>query len=389
MYYLIINPASQSGNDQSGLVRRMEESLAAKGKSCQLLYTAKAGDAERFAAEITGKSTAEEKRDVQCKTSMGGNAERKTVMSRDAQCKSSMGVNVGCMTDGNRAGEREKVVNGMAGGGSEGGPSDQDTKDTIVVIGGDGTINGVINGIRDFSRVKFGFIPAGSANDFARGLGIPDISQDRRQDENIQKIAEGKVIRTIDLGEIRYDSKGDEESVNEHSRLFAVSAGIGFDAGVCHESDISRVRGFFNALHLGALTYGTIALKQLITTPEAKCDITMMDGNALHIGKLVFATFMNTPFEGGGYKFAPDAVPDDGMINVSAIGDLSKLTVLVNFPSAHKGTYYKVRGVYHSKAAGMEVCTGQPLWVHTDGEVIGSYSHFSIRCIPHVLNMII
>ncbi len=258
-------------------------------------------------------------------------------------------------------------------------PSSPD--DTIIVIGGDGTINGAINGIRDFSRVKFGFIPAGSANDLAKGLTIPDINRDPGQEENIQRIAEGNVRRTIDLGEIRPENAG--------SRLFAVSAGIGFDAAVCHESDASGARGFFNALRLGALTYGTIALKQLITAPETPCDITMNTGTEFHIRKLVFATFMNTPYEGGGYKFAPDAVPDDGKINVSAVGDLSKLTVLLNFPSAHKGTYYRVKGVYHAGAPGIRVHTEMPLWVHTDGEVLGKFNDLSVECLPGQLRLVV
>lgn len=348
MYHLITNPASQSGNDHTEIVRLIGQALEEKGERYRALYTEKAGDAERFAEEITGNTG---------KTDFPENSFT-------------------------RRGENER--------------------DIIIVIGGDGTINGVINGIRDFSQVRLGIVPAGSANDLAKGLGIPVWDRGKGQREIVRSIAEGKVRRIIDLGQLMYDSynAGNEQLCHDEgskvdvsgkicSRLFAVSAGIGFDAGVCHESDVSRTRKRFNALHLGALTYGTIALRQLITTPEAKGEIAMSDGKELHIGKLVFATFMNTPFEGGGYKFAPDAVPDDALINVSAIGDLSKLTVLVNFPSAHKGTYYRVSGVYHAKAAEMEVHTDQPLWVHTDGEVIGKLSHFSIRCVPHVLNMII
>lgn len=310
MYYLITNPASQSGNSHDSIVKKLESVLRQRNVPFETRYTHSPDDAGRFAAEI----------------------------------------------------------------------SSMNKENTIVVIGGDGTINAVINGIADFSRVKFGFIPAGSANDLAKGLGIKDINSDHSQDENIRHIADGNVLRTIDLGQIEYDGK---------SRLFAVSAGIGFDAAVCRESDVSKTREFFNRVHLGRLTYGAIALKQLITAPEVKCDITLSNGTEFHIGKLVFATFMNTPYEGGGYKFAPDAVPTDGDINVSAIGDLSKLTVLINFPSAHKGTYYRVPGVFHSHAPEIKVHSASPLWVHTDGEVIGQPQDFVIRCQPQKLQMVV
>lgn len=310
MYYIITNPASQSGNDHDRIVKKLESALCDRQIDFETKYTHVADDAGRFAKDI----------------------------------------------------------------------STRDEENTIIVVGGDGTINSVVNGIADFSKVKFGFIPAGSANDLAKGLGIKDINSDNGQDKNIIHIVEGKVRRTIDLGQIEYDGR---------TRLFAVSAGIGFDAAVCKESDDSGARGFFNKLHLGKLTYGTIALKQLITAPEVKCDISLSNGTEFHIGKLVFATFMNTPFEGGGYKFAPDAVPTDGDINVSAIGDLSKFTVLVNFPSAHKGTYYRVPGVFHAKAPEIKVHADEPLWVHTDGEVIGKPTDFVIRCLPKKLRMIV
>lgn len=356
MYTIITNPASRSGGDQHRILKKLTDTLTSRGILWQVRYTENAGDPERIAAEVTE----------------------------------------GCTVD-----------------------------DALIVIGGDGTINSVVNGVRDFSAVRFGFIPAGSANDLAKGLGIRDIARDPGQDENIRHIADGAVRRTIDLGEIHVGEAGMEAGMDTEdrktpdgticteappaaeteappaaetdampaagrgqTRLFAVSAGIGFDAAVCHESDASRARGFFNALHLGALTYGTIALKQLVTAPEARCDIVLDTGTEFHIGKLVFATFMNTPCEGGGYRFAPDAVPDDGQINVSAVGDLSKFTVLVNFPSAHKGTYYRVPGVYHARGSEIRVQTDLPLWVHTDGEVLGKYKALKVRTLPAKLRLL-
>lgn len=313
MYYLISNPASQSGNDHVRITEKLEKVLRSRNIEYQIKSTENSGDPEKIAAQITENSG----------------------LSKE--------------------------------------------QDTIIVIGGDGTINGVINGIRDFEHVRFGFIPAGSANDLAKGLGIRDIYRSRSQDENIEKIAEGRVLRTIDLGQVSCCNK---------SRLFAVSAGIGFDAAICRESDVSKIRNVLNALHLGKLTYGAIGLKQLLTAPEAKCRISMDNGTKFRIRKLMFATFMNTPYEGGGYKFAPDAVCDDSLINVSAIGDLSKLTALVHFPAAYKGRYYGVPGVFHSRASEIRVETNKPLWVHTDGEVLGKYTKLTIRCLPHRLRLI-
>ena len=92
-------------------------------------------------------------------------------------------------------------------------------KHTLIVMGGDGTVNEVINGIADPSKVMFGYISIGSSNDFARGLGL---EKDPLKALNI--ILKPTKITELDLGELRNRAG---------SRRFAVSAGIGFDAAVC------------------------------------------------------------------------------------------------------------------------------------------------------------
>lgn len=116
-------------------------------------------------------------------------------------------------------------------------------RDTVlVVLGGDGTINEVLNGIQDFSKVRLGFLPAGSSNDLARGLKLSDI------DTLIQRICTGSVTHTIDLGLLHYDRLPEIRD-----RIFAISCGIGYDAAICEEALHSRIKKFFNLLHQGKL----------------------------------------------------------------------------------------------------------------------------------------
>ena len=103
---------------------------------------------------------------------------------------------------------------------------------TLVVLGGDGTIGEVLTGICYPEKITLGYIPIGSGNDFARGLGIP---KDTEKALNI--ILHSRKRRKIDIGVLRYGDK---------MRRFGVSAGFGYDAAICHEICVSKVKKFFN-----------------------------------------------------------------------------------------------------------------------------------------------
>ena len=252
-------------------------------------------------------------------------------------------------------------------------------RDTVlVVLGGDGTINEVLNGIQDFSKVRLGFLPAGSSNDLARGLKLSDI------DTLIQRICTGSVTHTIDLGLLHYDRLPEIRD-----RIFAISCGIGYDAAICEEALHSRIKKFFNLLHQGKLSYGVIGAKQLFAAPSARCEITMKDGKRYTADRMLFASVMNTPYEGGGYQFAPDARPDDALLNLVMVGDIAKLNALIHFPSAHEGRYYHVNGVTHSMAERIHIETSTPLWVHTDGEVMTKAESITVTVLPHRLKLIV
>ena len=87
----------------------------------------------------------------------------------------------------------------------------EDGADVVIAVGGDGTVNEVLNGIRDFSRVIFGYIPTGSSNDFARCMGLPTDTE-----AAVQNILHPARFDKIDLGLMER---------NGQKRYFAVSVG--------------------------------------------------------------------------------------------------------------------------------------------------------------------
>ena len=259
----------------------------------------------------------------------------------------------------------------------------------IVIFGGDGTINEVISGIRDFSFVRIGIVPVGSGNDMARGLHLPEDNY-----ALFARIAEGCVQRTIDLGHIHYDriagkaARGYQGEIGEDV-YFANGSGFGFDAAVCEEVNSTRMKSFMNRLRLGRFAYSLIALKQLLAARKTSLDIETDDGRRFHFEKAYLACAMNLAYQGGGYCFAPDADPSDGMMNVIIAGNLSKTGVLLALPKAAKGEHYGLKGITSFTCRKMKVRAGQPLWLQMDGEVKMQSDRLTFEMLPQKIRLIV
>lgn len=244
---------------------------------------------------------------------------------------------------------------------------------TIVALGGDGTVNEVVNGIAHFDKTILGYIPIGSSNDFARGLELPTNPIDA-----LNTILTCPHLHPMNVGELRYKNK---------LRRFAVSAGVGFDADICHEVVVSRVKAFLNKLKLGKLTYVFVALHRLIVTSPCRFDMTI-DGKKISYEKAYFAAIMNNRYEGGGAKFAPDAKNDDDKLDVCVVANISKPKALMLFPMAFAGIHTRFKGVYMHRAANFHIQTERPMPLHTDGEPIFLQNDLSVCCAPEKLRII-
>ena len=230
---------------------------------------------------------------------------------------------------------------------------------TLSVLGGDGTLNEVVNGLMetDFSHISLGYIPTGSGNDFARGLGLStDIHA------CIERILKPEEFVFLDVGQTR---------TPDFSRYFLVSSGIGYDAGICAEVSVTPMKKIFNRLCIGKLTYVVVALKQLIAYRTCPVSLRLDQKEICRFPMFFFLTAMNLKYEGGGAKFCPDASYDDGLLDFCLLGKLSKLKVLTLFPTAFLGKHILFKGIHMKRCRHMEVITQKPLPVHCDGEVLG------------------
>ncbi len=242
----------------------------------------------------------------------------------------------------------------------------------LVVLGGDGTVNEALNGIRNSGDVILGYIPTGSSNDLARDLGLP-----KKPLDNLKLILSGSSIRPMDYGIVTY--------ADGSSRRFLTSCGIGYDAAVCEEVQRSTLKPTLNKFGLGKLAYLSTALKQLVATKEVAGSLTLDDTSAIPLSNMRFIASMNHRFEGGGFMFAPNAKDTDGILNLCVVDNISKGKILIALPSAFKGKHFRFKGVTPYSAKKIHIDLQKPMWVHTDGEVEKQASSITITCVPNSL----
>lgn len=235
----------------------------------------------------------------------------------------------------------------------------------VVILGGDGTVNEAVQGIEDFNKIIFSYIPTGSSNDLARDMKIS-----KNPEEALEAILKAEKERFVDVGLVHYDKaflKGREVEISD--RRFMVGCGIGFDAAVCEESMHSKFKNLLNKLKLGKLTYLGIALKQLIQSEMIDGKIILDDIKEIPVKRLFLAVAMVHHYQGGGFKFCPDALDDDGLLDLCVASDASKLKVLRILPTAFSGKHVRFKEIQMLRAKKASIEAKKPMWVQTDGEV--------------------
>lgn len=257
----------------------------------------------------------------------------------------------------------------------------------LIVLGGDGTLDECIQGVTDFKRVQIGYVPTGSSNDFARDMGYP-----KNPAECLRNILDCKTPLYKDLGYLEFNSSEgcpDSDIQSQlHKRFFNVSCGIGYDAAICEEVQISPAKKILNKIGLGKLVYLVIALKQLFGVKRYNAVMTLDDEQKIELKSFLFMAAMIHRFEGGGFMFCPDASYQDGMLDICVASGISNRTVLTALPKAMKGKHFSYDGIDSYRAKKILIETEEPLWVHTDGEVSRKSNSITITCQKEVLALL-
>jgi diacylglycerol kinase (ATP) len=245
----------------------------------------------------------------------------------------------------------------------------------IVAVGGDGTMHEVVNGLIKYKHITLGFIPGGSGNDFSRGFQIPKDPVDALKVILRLSKKEGQMI---DIGKINME--------NHQERFFINNMGAGFDALISYEVNQSHMKGLLNKLSLGRMVYVYFLLKKLFTYKSSTIDLSI-DGDQHIFEKTWFVTVSNQPYYGGGMKIAPKAVPDDGLLDITVVHQLSRLKLLLVFISVFWGKHVYFKEVKTFTGKEISIQSNSSLYVHADGEHIG-YTPLNIHLQTKVLQVI-
>ena len=252
--------------------------------------------------------------------------------------------------------------------------SESENPVTLVVLGGDGSVDEVINGIRFPDKVTLGYIPIGSGNDFARGLHFPSDCM-----KALNVVLHSDKRRPINIGLLQY---------REKSHRFAVSSGIGYDAAICHQICVSKLKKALNKLGLGKLAYVGLSLDCLYHCRPGEMSVTLDDGQTLYFEKTYFAAAFNLPYEGGGCKFCPDAKPDDDLLDLIVIADVPKIQALAILPMVFSGNHTRLKGVNIYRCQKAQIKSVSPLPVHSDGEPIFLQRNITFSLEPEYIKII-
>ncbi|MGB3904062.1 MAG: diacylglycerol kinase family protein [Anaerolineae bacterium] len=236
---------------------------------------------------------------------------------------------------------------------------------TIVAVGGDGTVNEVVNGVAGSEAAVFS-IPVGAGNDFLRSIGI------WTWEEACCVLAEGHFTH-VDLGLAEYQ----DDAGQRKQRYYAVLADVGFGSEVVDNAP----RRFRHALG-GGLGY-VVGLYRTGTYGHSRARRmkVRVEGELRYDEELLLVEALNGMYAGGGLKVAPKAKLNDGLLDVFLVRDMPWLKIWGLFPKVYWGTHIEHERAEYFPVREVEVEAEKSTRVSVDGEVIG-YAPARFRVVP-------
>lgn len=244
----------------------------------------------------------------------------------------------------------------------------------IIIVGGDGTLNEVVNGafmnlVCPATDILLGVIPVGTGNDWGRMFGIP-----LNHEKAIKIIGENKRM-LHDVGVVKYFERDEQKT-----RYFINIAGLGFESDVVKRTNHQKERG-----HGGKLIYLYNLLVTLISYRNGKAEI--IAGDKKVTANVFSINIGNGRYCGGGMRQTPDAVPDDGFLDVTVIGEMGKIEIIRNLKILYNGKILSHPKVKSYRCKKLSVTSKSKFYVEADGESLG-HTPAEISIIPGGINIV-
>lgn len=233
----------------------------------------------------------------------------------------------------------------------------------LIAVGGDGLVSLALQALAG-TRTPLGVVAVGTGNDFARTLGLPVRDPAAAGRLAADALKQGK-IRTLDLGRA-----GD--------RWFGTVLASGFD---------SRVNDRGNRMRWapGRFKYDLAILAELASFRPVPYRIRLDGGAEREIEATLVAVGNGTSY-GGGMRICADAAMDDGLFDVTVVGDCSRTTLLKVFPRVYRGTHLSHPVVTVHRAASVELAAAGTT-AYADGEPLGALPVTAV-CVPGAVRVL-
>jgi len=248
----------------------------------------------------------------------------------------------------------------------------------IIAVGGDGTLNEVVNGI--FKQTKFrteevviGMITVGTGNDWARMYNMPESYK-----KQVRLLARGYTFLQ-DVGKVNYLHSEDKEN-----RYFINIAGMGYDALVAKKTNLMKEKGkggpvaYLINLISGLFQYKSISLK------------IKADGQNVFSGKVFSMSIGICKYNGGGMMQLPNAIADDGLFDITVIRKTTKLRIVTNIKNLYDGSFVNMPEVslFTGKKITISAQPSNKLYLETDGESLG-HSPLEFEIVPQAIRLFV
>jgi len=231
--------------------------------------------------------------------------------------------------------------------------------DRVVAVGGDGTVQEVVNGLMEAgSGLSMGILAGGSGNDLARSLRLPHRASDALS------MALGEETTRIDVA-LAVRGSGETAKL----RWFAAAGGIGFDAQVA-----AAMAGRRRPWQRGRLGYGLSTLRELLRfrNRQVRLALETPDGEAEIDRRVLFVAVANGRYYGGGMDICPDASLSDGLLDLCVVGDISRIEAVRQLPGLYRGRHVNHPAVELVRATSVQIEGERGTLVHLDGEPFGA-----------------
>jgi len=244
--------------------------------------------------------------------------------------------------------------------------------DVAIAVGGDGTINEVVNGLAG-SDTALGIIPAGTANVYAADVGVPRWSALR---PNAVRLA-AEIIHT---GQRRKIDLGQVQLADGRRRYFFMWSGVGLDAAVSQEVHSEDTR------RLGIAAWAIAGVMVAVNFMGTRGNVTIDDQKKRK--RVLWAVISNGQLYGRLWRIAPDAKMDDGLLDLTVFEGHGVLSTTRHLAGLTLGQYARDPTVHFYRGRSFTIETRKPLPVHADAEPFGT-TPVKISVAPHALNVVL